>query len=67
MTRQLPKSLHTISVLVNLTRHLMTSTGMNGDEAITEAIFILKLNEMPDNYGLVAKALLRITKPENRT
>jgi len=67
MTRQLPKSLHTISVLVNLTRHLMGGpAAYDAETAMKQALRILKLDEMPDNYNLAEKALLQINRTENK-
>jgi hypothetical protein len=60
--RQLAKSLHTISVLENLTRWLMVAQGFDAPTAMQEALRILKLDAMPDNYGLAATALKKVLK-----
>lgn len=53
--KPLAKSLHTVSVLVNLARHLMVA-GLDADKAMTQALVILDLQDKPDVYGLVAAA-----------
>ena len=70
--RILPKSLHTITVLEQLARHLMSdvdpdTAALFGPEAsrsaaMKAALRILKLDAMPDSYGLAAAALAKIER-----
>lgn len=61
-TKPLAKSLHTVSVLVNLSRYFMADAGhlpnlyRNQDEALRKALLALKLDSKPDQYGLVEAA-----------
>jgi hypothetical protein len=61
--RQLPKSLHTITVLENLARHFMVQCGVqvhHPDDAMDMAMRILKLDTMPDPHSLKAAALKKL-------
>jgi hypothetical protein len=58
--RILPKSLHTITVLENLARHFMAVEGMELAPSMALALTVLKLNTMPDEYGLAAAALKKL-------
>ena len=59
--RKLPKSLHTVTVLVNLSRFLMVREP-SPKVAIREALQILNLTDLPDVYGLADAALAQLTK-----
>lgn len=61
--RQLPKSLHTITVIENLTRFLMIAQGLDAKCAMRVTLEALKLSTLPDGYGLAAAALAKITTP----
>lgn len=66
--RPLPKSLHTITVLEHLARWLMEAQGFTHDEAMRNALWILKLYSLRDPYGLAATAQLKITpRKEDRS
>lgn len=58
--RLLPKSLHTITVLENVTRFLMVAQGFDAPSAMKVALEVLQLDKLPDGYGLAASALLKI-------
>lgn len=60
------KSLHTITVIMQVTRHVAATCAYTTDErrnnpttanAMAEALIILGLNDRPDPYGLAAKSL----------
>jgi hypothetical protein len=57
---QLAKSLHTITVLENIGRHLMLTEGHSANEAVHRAIHILRLNDKDDVYGLADKAIAKL-------
>ena len=54
--KTLAKSLHTVTVLVNVARHLEKTQGLGSWAALLEAAIILGLGEMTDSYGLLAQA-----------
>jgi hypothetical protein len=57
----LAKSLHTISVLVNLATFLMESQNIaRADHAVTRALDVLGLKDKPDVYGLAEIAIAQI-------
>ena len=57
----LAKSLHTISVLVNLATYLMDTQGIGrADHAVKKALEILNLKDKPDVYGLADVAVTQI-------
>jgi hypothetical protein len=58
-TKPVAKSLHTITVIVQVAEHLM-SLGYLHDAAIFEAMNILKLNNRDDPYSLRAAATKQI-------
>ena len=60
--RKLPKSLHTVTVLVNLSRFLMVREP-SAKVAIKEALQILELSDLPDVYKLADAALAQLSKP----
>jgi hypothetical protein len=56
------KSLHTISVIVQVARHLISIRSMPAANAIEGAMQVLMLDGRPDPYQLKAKALSQLTK-----
>jgi len=50
------KSLHTITVIVQVARDFMTRQGCTADEALTVALQVLALDGREDPYGLAALA-----------
>lgn len=59
MQKPIAKSLHTVTVLVQVAR----STGYpNPEDAIKRALIILGLEDAPDVYGLAAQALKKLNK-----
>jgi hypothetical protein len=68
MTKPLAKSLHTITVLVNVARHLeataatiaVPSAGWPG--YVTQATRLLGLDDKPDVYGLADAAIKQLEK-----
>lgn len=54
----LPKSLHTVTVLVAVARHLEAFGRVTGDgtDPVGDALAILGYSDTPDAYGLAAKA-----------
>jgi hypothetical protein len=51
--KPLAKSLHTVTVLVQVSRHLMDCYHHDADFAVGRAVDILGLKGKPDIYGLV--------------
>lgn len=64
MTQQLAKSLHTVSVLVNVTKYLMELRGIPAEPALVDAVELLKLSDKDDVYNLKATALRQLNKGE---
>jgi hypothetical protein len=65
--RPLAKSLHTVSVLVNIADYFIDDNRskngrMSYEDAITRACYILELDGMPDPHGLKAQALKQLNK-----
>jgi hypothetical protein len=60
MTRRLPKSLHTITVLENVARYFIDAYGYQPRTAMALAIGVLKLEALDDEYGLTAAAFAKI-------
>lgn len=63
--RPLAKSLHTVSVLVNLSRYFMLE-GETAEQALATALLILDLNDLPDVHGLKAQALKQLAKQPSK-
>ncbi len=61
--RNLPKSLHTVSVLVNVAQFFIYSDCTLPDDAVQRALVVLRLDGMPDAYELRAAALRQLVKP----
>lgn len=63
-TRNLAKSLHTITSLTNVARHVILTEPMptGAEYAVEQAARILGLDGMPDVYGLKAKAAAQLAK-----
>jgi hypothetical protein len=59
MSRRLPKSLHTITALINLAHHLMMDTGstLSPDHAVDLAAGILGYPDREDPDFLLVRAL----------
>jgi hypothetical protein len=68
--RPMAKSLHTVSVLVNLSQHLLNVSrskgGISDEQALAWACVILKLDGMPDPHGLKAQALKQLAKTTSK-
>lgn len=61
--RPMAKSLHTVSVLVNVSTYLMQSNLAAAPEgAINLACALLNLDEMPDPHGLMEQALKQVRR-----
>lgn len=62
--RKLPKSIHTITALVNLSRFIMATGTPNPttEEALDRAIQILKLDQLHDGHDVRAAALKQLLK-----
>lgn len=59
--KPIAKSLHTVSVLVNVSRHLMLA-GLTTQRAVEQACVILELEGKPDVYDLKGQALKQLSK-----
>jgi hypothetical protein len=55
MPANLPKSLHTVTVLVNVARVLRAPTE-TAESAVSRALIVLGYADTPDAYGLADKA-----------
>lgn len=69
MPKPLAKSLHTVSVLVNVARHFQDLArfdggAMSAEYAVESAVAILSYQGAADPYGLRAKALAILAKGE---
>lgn len=62
MSKILPKSLHTITVLVNVARHLHLSGAVSRERSVAEALRVLRLDDKDDEYGLYDKALAALLR-----
>lgn len=60
MAKPLAKSLHTITVLVRVSRYLIATEYYTVPTALSEATKLLGLDTSPDVYGLVAAALKQL-------
>ena len=64
MSKPIPKSLHTVSVLVRLADHLRSQngigTGKSTIQALDEAVAILGLSDAPDDYRLIDQAFKKL-------
>jgi hypothetical protein len=64
----LAKSLHTVSVIVNVARHyaesvqLRTGASVDASGAVAAALCILGYDGAADPYGLAARAVLQLRK-----
>ena len=58
----IPKSLHTVSVLVNVARELMRPVPYPPNNAVCNALHVLGYGDTPDAYGLAAKAVAILEK-----
>jgi hypothetical protein len=56
------KSLHTVTVLVDVTRYIEKYRGLGPSTALDEAMALLGLSDKPDTYGLKAQAHKKIMK-----
>lgn len=60
--KPLAKSLHTVTVLVNVAKHLRHGGTLDATVAVQQAADILGLGGMPDSYGLIAQAVKKVSK-----
>jgi hypothetical protein len=59
--KTIPKSLHTITVLVAVARHMLASYE-TADQAIAAAVILLGYKGAPDEYQLASKARAILAK-----
>lgn len=59
-TRPVAKALHTITVLVQVAKHVMRTEGKTAKPAMQAAMTILGLNDRPDPHELAATALKQL-------
>lgn len=63
MTKPLAKSLHTISAIQNVARHLLQcGTAADNESAVAGAVAVLGYAGAADEYGLAAKALATMNR-----
>ena len=62
MTKPIAKSLHTVTVLVRVARDIQARQHMANDDAVTHALNLLGLGDMPDVYGLALQAEKQLSK-----
>lgn len=60
--KTLAKSLHTVTVLAQVAKHLRQARTMTVLESVLEAAEILGLGEMTDTYGLIGQAIKKLSK-----
>lgn len=56
-TKALPKSLHTVTAIVQVAKYALMLDEMSEEEAVQNAISVLGYCGAPDPHGLAAKAL----------
>ena len=61
-TNTLPKSLHTVSVLVAVAQRLIINEGLSAAIAVSETLSVLGYTNTPDTYGLAQQALKKLNK-----
>jgi hypothetical protein len=57
----IPKSLHTVTALVNVARYIRTPTG-TAEDAVIRATILLGYTDAPDPHGLIARAIAALAK-----
>lgn len=62
MSKPLAKSLHTVTVLVRVARDIQARQPMATDDAVTRALELLGLADMPDTYRLALQAEKQLNK-----
>jgi hypothetical protein len=63
MNKPLPKSLHTVTVLVRVARDIQTrQPELSSFGAVHAALDILGLSDMPDDYALATQAAKQLRK-----
>ena len=62
MTKPLAKSLHTVTVLVRGARDIQSRQHTANDDAVTHALKLLGLADMPDAHGLALQAEKQLWK-----
>lgn len=62
MNKPLAKSLHTVTVLVRVAKDIQKRAPIANDDAISLALALLGLADMPDAYGLAAQAIKQLNK-----
>lgn len=62
--KPIPKSLHTVTVLVNVAAHIRKDHPhtISVHNAVREAAEVLGLNSQPDQYGLIESAIKQLSK-----
>lgn len=60
--KPIPKSLHTVTVLVAIARSYMKHTGCDAKLAVFQATVELGIGECPDIYGLCEQAVRKLSK-----
>ena len=62
MNKPIPKSLHTVTVLVAIARNHMQIHGTSATTAVMCATVMLDLYDSPDTYGLCEQAVRKLSK-----
>ena len=60
--KPIPKSLHTVTVLVAIARNHMLVHGTSAATAVMCATVMLDLHDAPDVYGLCEQAVRKLSK-----
>lgn len=60
--KPIPKSLHTVTVLVAIARNHMLVHGTSASTAVMCACVMLDLHDAPDVYGLRDQAIRKLSK-----
>ena len=63
MNKPIAKSLHTITVMVQVARHIRDNDlSITREQALEDALIVLDLQDKPDTYSLKSAALKQLYK-----
>lgn len=65
-TKTLAKSLHTVTVLVNVARLVLRDNGGSAEEAVADALQVLGYEGALDPYGLASAAAATLIKETSK-
>ena len=62
MSKPIPKSLHTVTVLVAMAKLIHATYGYNLRDCVTHALIELDYKDQDDQYGLIEQTMKKIAK-----